>query len=146
MANLNVNKVIIAGRLTSTPELKQTPSGVNVASFSVAVNKKTKEGEQKADFFNCVAWRQSAEFIAKYFKKADSIFIWGALQNRSWKDNDGNTRYATEIVVENAQFVDSKTNSPNVEVDADTAPNFAQNQYNSAPKFEEIAGDDELPF
>lgn len=146
MANLNVNKVILCGRLTADIELKTTPSGVSVASFSVAVNKKTKEGEQKADFFNCVAWRQNAEFIAKYFRKADSIFIWGALQNRSWKDNDGNTRYATEIIVESAQFVDSKGNAQQTPTNSNTAPNFAQNQYANEPQFEEMDGDDQLPF
>lgn len=110
MSNFNLNKVILGGRLTSDVELKQTQSGVSVCSFSIAVNRKyAKEGEQQVDFINCQAWRGTAEFISKYFRKGSSICITGAIQTRSWSDQQGNKRYATEVVVDEAMFVDSKT-------------------------------------
>ena len=138
MANFNLNKVILGGRLTADPELKQTPQGVSVTSFSVAVNRRGKE--QQADFINCVAWRQTAEFICKFFKKGSSICIVGNIQTRTWNDTQNNKRYATEVIVDEAYFVDSKS---------DGAPSFTEApafQTQQAPKFEEITGDDELPF
>ena len=83
MSNLNLNKVILGGRLTADVEQKQTPSGVAVCNFSIAVNRKySKEGEQQTDFINCQAWRQTAEFISKYFKKGSAICITGNIQTR----------------------------------------------------------------
>ena len=83
MASLNLNKVILGGRLTADPELKTTPSGVNVCSFSLAVNRKVaKDAEQKTDFITIQAWRQTAEFICKFFKKGSSICVVGSLQTR----------------------------------------------------------------
>lgn len=110
MANLNLNKVILAGRLTADPELKTTASGVSVTSFSVAVNRRyTKpDEEQKADFINVTAWRQTAEFITRFFRKGSSICLAGSLQVRSWTDPAGSKRYATEVVADEAMFVDSK--------------------------------------
>lgn len=135
MANLNINKAVLGGRLTADPELKQTPSGVSVCSFSIAVNRKTsKDQEQQTDFINCVAWRQVAEFINNYFKKGSSICITGSIQVRSWNDQNGNKRYATEVIADEAYFVDSKS---------DNAPAF---QAPPAPKFEEVSSDDDLPF
>ena len=134
MANFNFNKVIIGGRLTADVELKQTPSGVSVCQFSIAVNRKGKE--QETDFLDCVAWRNTAEFIANYFKKGSSIAITGSIQKRSWTDQNNNKRYATEIIVDEAYFVDSKS-------DAAEAPAFKPQE---APKFEEIANDEDLPF
>lgn len=143
MANLNFNKVILGGRLTSDPELKTTPSGVSVTSFSVAVNRRGKSGDEaKADFISCVAWRGTAEFISKYFHKGSSIVIVGSLQTRSWTDNDGNKRYATDVVADEVNFVDSKNDS------APTAPaptTYIPDAYTSAPKFEEI-DDPDCPF
>ncbi|MBQ7353765.1 MAG: single-stranded DNA-binding protein [Clostridia bacterium] len=136
MANLNLNKAILGGRLTADPELKQTPQGVPVTSFSIAVNRKGKDAQ--ADFINCVAWRQTAEFICRYFKKGSSICISGSIQTRTWNDQQNNKRYATEVVAEEAFFVDSKTEG----VMGDE-PAF---QTQSAPKFEEVNGDDDLPF
>lgn len=123
MANLNLNKVVLGGRLTSDVELKQTPQGIAVCQFSIAINRKGKEAG--TDFINCVAWRNTAEFISKYFKKGSSICVTGSIQVRSWEDN-GNKRYATEVLVEEAMFVDSKADNET--------------------KFEEIGEDDELPF
>lgn len=112
MSNLNLNKVVLAGRLTADIELKQTTSGVSVASFGIAINRrKTAEREQETDFINCQAWRQTAEFIAKYFRKGSAICVTGSIQTRSWTDKQGIKRYATEVVVEDAMFVDSKHDS-----------------------------------
>lgn len=97
MANFNFNKVIMGGRLTADPELKTTPSGVSVTSFTVAVNRnyRSKSGEEpQADFINVTAWRQTAEFISRYFRKASSICIVGSIQTRSfWTDNQGQKRF-----------------------------------------------------
>lgn len=112
MANFNFNKVILGGRLTAQPELKTTPSGTTVTSFSMAVNRKrAKEGEQQSDFINCVAWKERAEFICKYFVKGSSISIVGELQTRTWKDGNGQNRYATEVIVSEVNFVDSKSDN-----------------------------------
>lgn len=146
MANLNINKTILGGRLTGDPELKTTPSGVSVTSFTIAVNRRyTKEGEQQqADFISCVAWRQTAEFICKYFRKASSIAIVGEIQTRTWTDSNGQKRYATEVIASEAYFVDSKAESGN------TAPGTAYTPDNykpeTAPHFEEVHSDEELPF
>ena len=137
MANLNFNKAILGGRLTAEPELKQTPSGVSVCTFSVAVNRKaSKEAEQKADFINCVAWRNTADFISKYFKKGSCILVVGSIQNRSWQDGNGNKRYATEVIVDEANFVDSKSDGAGGGV-----PYGSSNV-----RFDEMTDDEDLPF
>ena len=133
MANFNLNKVILGGRLTSDVELKQTPQGVSVCSFSVAVNRKGKDAQ--TDFINCQAWRSTAEFVSKFFKKGSSICLVGSIQTRSWTDNNGNKRYATEVIADEAYFVDSKAEND--------APSFATQP---APNFEEVANDEDLPF
>lgn len=156
MANFNFNKVILGGRMTADPELKQTPSGIAVTTFTVAVNRRfggKNEGEAQADFFNVTAWRQTAEFICKYFKKASSICVMGSLQTRSWVDKDGQKRYATEIVADEAYFVDAKSEMPAVTAQQ-TAP--AQGTYipdaytqpipQGTPSMQELSADDELPF
>lgn len=102
-----MNLVILKGRLTKDPELKTTNSDTKVCGFSIAVNRRFSK-ENEADFINCTAWRQTAEFIHKYFKKGQEICINGSLQVRKWEDKDGNTRYATDVVVENAEFCGSK--------------------------------------
>ena len=141
MAFLNLNKVILCGRLTADVELKTTTSGVSVCSFTIAVNRRfAKEGDQQADFISVVAWKERADFISKYFKKGNSICIAGSIQTRSWKDQNGNNRYATEVVAEEAMFVDSKSDAGNHD-----APTFAS-QPLTAPKFEELKTDDDLPF
>lgn len=161
MANFNLNKVILGGRLTSDPELKQTNSGIPVCSFSIAVNRRfVKQGEdgngqQTADFINCTAWRQQAEFISRYFHKASSICVIGQIQTRNWTDQNGQKRYVTEVVVDEATFVDAKGENPGGGNYAGQASVPSQNQYNApayssqanaAPKFEEISNDDDLPF
>ena len=107
-----MNKVILMGRLTKDPEMRQTQSGVAVCSFSIAVNRRfAKEGQQTADFLNCTAWRNTAEFISKYFTKGNMISVVGCLQSRSWDGSDGKKQYATDIVVEEAYFTGSKENT-----------------------------------
>ena len=154
MANFNLNKVILGGRLTADPELKQTPSGVSVISFSVAVNRRFRsangeQGEQQADFINCVAWRNTAEFISKYFRKGSSICVLGSIQTRTWQDNQGQKRYATEVVVDEANFVDSRNENgggQSYTPDAyGSAPSYSSNAA-SAPNFEDHNTDDDLPF
>lgn len=104
-----MNKVILMGRLTHEPELKQTPGGVSVASFSIAVNRRfAKEGKQDADFINCVAWRQTGEFISRYFHKGSMIAVAGSIQTRSWEGTDGKRQYAAEVVVDEAYFTGEK--------------------------------------
>ena len=140
MANFNLNKVILGGRITADPELKQTPQGVSVTSFSVAVNRRGKDAQ--TDFISCVAWRQTAEFICKFFKKGSSICISGSVQTRTWNDQQNNKRYATEIVADEAYFVDAKADAPMGSFGGD-APAF---QTQESARFEEVASDDDLPF
>ena len=155
MSNLNLNKVILGGRLTADPELKQTPSGVPVVSFGLAVNRryqsKTADGapaQAQVDFINIVAWRQTAEFISRYFRKGSAICIVGSIQTRSWQDQQGQKRYATEVVADEAMFVDSKNESGSASgqygADSYNAPSYSSPA--SAPKFEELKTDDDLPF
>jgi single-strand DNA-binding protein len=163
MANFNLNQVILGGRLTADPELKSTPSGISVTSFTVAVNRRFggKEGEQpQADFFNVTAWRATAEFITKYFRKASSICIMGSIQTRTWIDQNGQKRFATEIVADEAYFVDAKSEMPGQsapQVYASPAAISQQNGYMpndygvqspmSAPApAMEMMDDGELPF
>ena len=149
MSNFNLNKIIIGGRLTADPELKTTPSGVTVTSFTVAVNRRfggKNSEEAQADFFTVTAWRQTAEFITRYFRKASSICIVGSLRNRSWTDRDGQKRFATEIVADEAYFVDARDESPVNVNTSDAQPAYIPEQYTQdAPVLEE-SDDEELPF
>ena len=109
-----MNVVCLVGRLTADPELRQTPNGTNVCSFSVAVNRAFSgaNGERQADFINCVAWRQTAEFISRYFRKGQNIGLNGSIQTRTYQDKDtGKNRTAFEVVINNAYFVESKGTS-----------------------------------
>ncbi len=170
MANFNFNKVILGGRLTADPELKTTQTGIPVTTFTVAVNRRFggRNGEEsQADFLNVTAWRQTAEFVTRYFRKASSICIVGSIQTRSWTDQQGNKRFTTEIVADEAMFVDAKSESPIAVQQAaaysqpavssyvpDGYSTYGDNSGNaygmgtapSVPKFEEITDDDELPF
>lgn len=107
-----MNKVILMGRLTRDPEMRQTTSGIQVCSFTIAVNRRfAKDGAQNADFINCTAWRQQAEFICKYFHKGAMIAIVGSLQTRTWENQEGKRQYATDVVVEEVHFTGSKQES-----------------------------------
>lgn len=152
MANFNFNKVILGGRLTADPELKQTTGGKPVTAFSVAVNRRfAKPGEQRAtDFINCVAWGTNAEFISRYFRKGSCICIVGNLQVRTWNDQNGQKRYTTEVIVDEANFVDSASESKGSSDNgynpyAEQSPAFSSNK-DEAPKFEQMIDDDDLPF
>lgn len=107
-----LNCAIIMGRLTADPELKKTPSDVSVTSFTVAVDRKYNKDEEKvADFINVVAWRGSADFVCKYFKKGQMIAVQGEIQTRNYDDKDGIKRWVTEIIADNVSFCGSKSNT-----------------------------------
>ena len=140
------NKVILIGNLVEDPELKQTPNGVPVTNFRIAVSRRfqNKDGQQEADFINIVCWRQSAEFVKRYFNKGRSILVCGSLQSRTWTDNNNQKRYTLEVVADEVSFVDRKPDSqPSGNRMSAPAP------YSSASEgisFEEMSTDDDLPF
>lgn len=152
MANFNFNKVILGGRLTDNPELKTTGSGVPFVNFSIAVNRpysKNDVQQQNVDFINVVAWRQRAEFVSRYFKKGSSICIVGSIQTRTWTDQQGNKRYATDVVADEVSFVDAKGEGPQGSQSASYSPdNYQAPAFSSdnAPKFEDVSDDEDLPF
>lgn len=144
------NKVILIGHLTADPELKTTQSGLSVTSFSIGVNRRaSKDGSpQQVDFINIVCWRQTAEFVTRYFTKGRPILVCGQLQARSWVDNNNNKRTTYEVVADEVSFVDKKSDSSiptyrDAVSGYDNMPNFAS-QSDSA--FEEMSADDVLPF
>lgn len=131
-----MNKVILSGRFTATPELKQTQNGTSVTSFTLAVNRKMDR--EKVDFLDCIAWRGTAEFLTKYFAKGDPVVVEGELQKREWQTKEGQKRYATEVIVSNAEFSLSKK--------SDEPKSYVPEAYK--PQFEEVKTDDDsdLPF
>lgn len=141
-----LNHITIMGRLTRDVELRQTTSGIPVANFAIAVDRDRKDanGERETDFVNIVAWRNTAEFAAKYFSKGRMAVVSGRLQIRNWTDNSGNKRTIAEVVAENIYFGDSKKD--------DSAPAYNTPAYNKpapapAPvEYEEYFDDEELPF
>ncbi len=138
------NLVVLTGRLTADPELKTTPNGVSVTSFSIAVSRRYRAGEEtQADFINIVAWRQTAEFITKYFKKGTMIGIEGSIQTRRYVDKDGKNRTVFEVVANNAQFVESKRDGGAANDTADAPASYSNA---TANEFAEISGDEDLPF
>ena len=149
------NKVILIGNMTADPELKQTASGVSVCSFTIAVNRrvaKAEQAQQTVDFINIVTWRQSAEFVSRYFKKGNPILVCGQLQTRTWTDNQGQKRYATEVVADEVSFVAPSGAgtpggaAPQGDVYAPAA--YGAPAFNTAgsANFEEIPSDESLPF
>ena len=143
------------GHLTADPELRQTTSGVSVCSFSIGVNRRYSrqdQGQQSVDFINIVAWRQQAEFVSRYFKKGSSIVICGSIQTRTWTDNNGQKRYATDVVADEVSFgAPAAQNSAQGERPA--AQNYTPSAYGDptfnstdSANFEEIPGDESLPF
>ena len=156
-----MNKIILVGRLTKDPEIRSTSAGFSTANFTVAVNRryKNKEGEYDADFLPCVAFRTTAEFIGKNFKKGSLIGVEGTVQTRNYDAQDGTKRYVTEVIVENVEFVggkkDSSTGASNTDfVDApadapiDDIPEYdvpSQDPYENYDK-EVSLSDNDLPF
>ena len=134
-----MNKVIITGRTTKDIELKVTPTGTNVATFSVAVKRPFKDNE--SDFFECVAYSKTAELISKYVKKGDLVGLEGRLQTRNYTNKEGRKVYVTEIIVENVEFLQSKKQENQ---DTIEAPTFNDPFANA--NFEEVKTDDDLPF
>ena len=154
----SLNKAILMGNMVADPELKQTPSGVSVCSFSIGVTRRFKDanGNYQSDFINIVAWRSTAEFITKYFRKGRPICIVGSIQSRNYTDQQGNKRYVTEVVADEVSFGANKSDSQSAAPafagmgDFGSAPAYsapaAPAAQPAAPKFEEIAGDEDLPF
>ena len=143
------NVVILTGRLTADPELKYTNTGnIPVTSFSIAVSRRYKAGEEtQADFINIVAWRQTAEFVSKYFKKGSMIVIEGSIQTRKYVDREtGKNRTAFEVVANNVQFVESRRDSAGGMDGAMPAAAPASFSNADSGAFTEIASDDDLPF
>ena len=144
------NLVVLTGRLTADPELKTTQSGISVTSFSIAVDRRYRSGEEKqTDFINIVAWRQQAEFVSRYFHKGSSICVVGTIQVRSWTDNQNQKRYSTEVIADEISFVDSKGDGSTGGSTPYTPENYTpsySSQQEAAPKFEEMSNDDDLPF
>ena len=146
-----INNVVLMGRLVATPELRSTGTGISVASFTLAVERAyAKAGEQRqADFIDCIAWRNTAEFITRYFQKGSMIAITGNIQTRTYEDKNGIKRKAVEVVVDNASFCGSKAESGTTggysapAAPAAPAPSFTSG---SESDFEEISEDDDLPF
>ena len=145
-----MNKVIIIGYLAADPEFNSTQSGVSRCTFRVAVQRRfaNAQGQRESDFFNCVAWRNTADFISRYFAKGSRIAIEGTLQNRSYEAQDGSKRYITEIIVDNAEFCESRGGAPaEGQPPAQKPEHNRQTNMNEMQRqgFEEI-DDDELPF
>ena len=155
-----MNKIILVGRLTKDPEVRTTSAGFNTVNFTVAVNRnfKNKDGNYDADFLPCVAFRNTADFISKFFKKGSMISLDGRVQTRSYDAQDGSKRYVTEVVVENVEFVGGKNDSgsapSNDYVDApaeapiDEMPEYdipASDSYENYDK-EVSLSDNDLPF
>ena len=139
------NKAILIGRLTRDPELRYTPSGASVASFSLANGYSYKQGDEKKEttsFFDCIVWGKPGEIIAEYAKKGQQLAIEGRLQQRSWDDQDGKERSKVEIVVEKFQFLGGKKESGSGQSDTPGTP------ADNVPPFEDHApfSDDDIPF
>jgi single-strand DNA-binding protein len=154
----SLNKAILMGNMVADPELKQTPAGVSVCSFRIGVQRRFKDanGQYASDFINIVAWRQQAEFVSKYFRKGSSVVVVGSIQTRDYTDQQGNKRYVTEVVADEVSFGASKGESQSAAPafagmgDYGSAPAYsapaAPAAQPAAPKFEEIGGDEDLPF
>lgn len=150
-----MNVVVLVGRLTDNPELRKTSSDISVTRFSIAVDRQFKSGEERqADFISIVAWRQTAEFITRYFTKGQRIGVEGSLRMNKFTDKDGNNRTSYEVVVNNAHFVENKRENGNGEILPSEAQNGSQNEntassYTNAgyEDFAEVTSDDgDLPF
>jgi single-strand DNA-binding protein len=136
-----LNKAILMGRLTADPELRHTPNNIAVTTFTLAVNRQfAKQGEQRqTDFIDIVAWRNTAEFVTRYMKKGSQVVVCGAIQTRTWKDKQDNTRKSVEIVADEVFFAEGKRTEAG-------APTGDFGKPEGMPAFAPIADDDELPF
>lgn len=146
-----INSVVLMGRLTAEPELKVTTSGISVTRFTIAVNRYSKDGEDKADFINITAWRKTAEFVSKYFRKGSMIAVEGSIQTDTYTDREGNKRYSFQVVANNVSFCGSKAETYQVENETPVAPDQPSPSYETTDNsdFETIDDDDDgydLPF
>ena len=143
-----LNVVALMGRLVADPELRHTPQGVSVTTFTIAVDRSfVRQGEQRqADFIDIVCWRSSAEFVCKYFQKGSLIAVNGSIQTRTYQDKNGTNRTDMEVVVEKVHFVGAKSAS---NTDSNAQPAARQQptaQPQTAPQFEDVSDDPDLPF
>lgn len=145
-----LNKIILMGRLTRDPELRRTPAGTAVTSFAIAVDRdfKSQSSEKETDFIEIVAWRNTAEFVSKYFAKGRMAVVEGRLQIRDWTDKDGSKRRTAEVVADSVYFGDSKKDSDQQTPNVGYAPaGTGVNVYPDAQEFAEIGEEDgEFPF
>ena len=147
-----LNRIILMGRLTRDPELRHTQSGTAVASFTLAVDRDRKDqnGEKATDFIDIVAWRNTADFVSKYFSKGRMAVVEGRLQIREWTDRDGGKRRSAEVVADDVYFGDSKPtgdSQPRTNTNTYSAPASAGYGMPSGDQFAELADDDsDLPF
>ena len=142
-----LNIVVLTGRLTADPELRHTSNDIAVTSFTIAVNRRFSKNveERQTDFIDIVAWRNTAEFVSKYFNKGQLVAVEGSIQTRSYQDKDGNKRKAFEVVAENVHFAEPKRDySQSVPKQEVSAPASFEN--GSVDDFKEIPMDDDLPF
>lgn len=139
-----INNVVLMGRLTADPELKTTPNGTSVTSFSLAVerNYAPKGQERETDFINVVAWRQTADFICRYFSKGSMIAIEGSIQTRKYQDKNGNNRVYVEVVANQVSFCGSKNEGANTRQQEPSNPL----DVDTDGDFEDLPDDDDLPF
>jgi single-strand DNA-binding protein len=137
------NLVVLTGRLTADPELKTTPNGISVTTFSIAVNRNysSSDGERQTDFFNITVWRTQAENCGRYLKKGSKVAIVGSLQNRTYEDKDGNKRTVTDIVANEVEFLSSKGAGEGQEEEPRPMSSGSKK-----PELEVMADDDQLPF
>ncbi len=151
-----LNVVALLGRLTADPELRKTPNGVSITTFTLAVNRSyvKQGGERQTDFIDIVAWRTTAEFITKYFKKGQMMALQGSLQTRTYEDKQGNKRKAVEILADNVYFADSKGSGGSGQHSTYSTPDYAGSPASAGPAFSQGAPDDfavvddneDLPF
>ena len=140
-----INVAVLMGRMVADPELRTTQSGISVTSFTLAVDRSySKQGEERqCDFINIVAWRNTADFVCKYFRKGQLVAVQGSIQTRSYTDKDGNKRKAVEIVADNVHFAESKRESNK---NTYASGNADINDPQGNEDFEEIPSSDDLPF
>lgn len=154
-----MNKVILIGRLCADPEFRQTTSGTPVCRIRIAVDRpKQKDQEQQADFVNCTAWRNTAEFISRYFTKGKKIIVEGSLRNNDYTDNNGVKHYSMDVLIQNVEFGESKGYDGGYQQQSDpaqiqqtqaprtAAPAAEQLNLGDLDEFEEILSDGEVPF
>ncbi len=156
----SLNKVVLIGNLTADPELRQTPNGISVCRFTIAINRRfsrnNDQGQQSADFITIVAWRERAEFVSRYFRKGRPILVCGQIQSRNWTDPQGAKHYATEVVADEVSFVESKSDGTGAQgggAPAGQGSSYTPDAYGTpaysnggSSGFEEIPNDSDLPF